>query len=189
MEKLFMMKIKKDKVYSIPEGRYPPQRMVDEMFGRIPSGYLDVSVNHFNRRITFKTGDKFDIKFNPALFEFMGGEFHPKPHPGHIFKKSSTYSGLKVVDYKRACHNLFIYCDLIAPRLVGNTFASLLSTVPNPSGGTFGDTLEKVFNPIRYFKISKQRFDTVKLDILNDIGERVKFEDGKILIELHFKKV
>ena len=142
-----------------------------------------------NRRIQLKIGSEFNIAFNPALLEFMGGEFHPKPLEGRVFKKNTTYTGLRVIDYQRACHNLYIYCDLVEPRTVGDTQVSLLTTIPNPSGGSFGDTIVERFDTIRYFKLGKNRFDTVKVDILSDFGKPIPFEDGKVFIELHIRKV
>ena len=66
---------------------------------------------------------------------------------------------------------------------------SLLTTIPNPSGGSFGDTIVERFDTIRYFKLGKNRFDTVKVDILSDFGKPIPFEDGKVFIELHIRKV
>ena len=174
---------------TMPEGRYPPETMVQEMFAPIPSTLVEVSVSNYNRRIQLKIGNEFNIAFNPALIEFMGGEFHPKPLEGRIFEKNTTYTGLRVIDYQRACHNLYVYCDLVEPRTVGDTQVSLLTTIPNPSGGSFGDTVVERFDTIRYFKLGKNRFDTVKVDILSDFGKPIPFEDGKVFIELHIRKV
>ena len=174
---------------SMPEGRYPPETMVEEMFKRISSNVIDASVSTYNRRIKLKIGAKCDLAFNPALIEFMGGSFHPQPLDGYIFLKNTTYSGRRVIDYQRACHNLYVYCDLVEPRTVGDTQVSLLTTLANPSGGSFGDTIVKRFDAIRYFKLGKNRFDTVKIDILSDIGTLIPFEDGKVFIELHLRKV
>ena len=174
---------------SMPEGRYPPETMVEEMFKRIPKKFVDVSVSSYNRRIKLKIGDEFNLSFNPALMEFMGGSFDPQPLDGYIFLKNTTYSGLRVIDYQRACHNLYVYCDLVEPRTVGDTQVSLLTTLANPSGGSFGDTVVKRFDTIRYFKLGKNRFDTVKIDIVSDYGKHIPFEDGKVFVELHIRKI
>ena len=175
---------------SVPEGRYPPDSMVHEMFKKcVKKKYIDVSVSNFNRRIVIKIGKQYDIGFNTSLLEFMGKHFSPKPIDGYIFKKNTTYIGLNVIDYQRACHNLYVYCDLVEPRTVGDTQVSLLTTLANPVGGNFGDTVVKTFDSIRYFKLGKNRFDTVKIDIMSDFGKHIPFEDGKVFIELHLRKV
>ena len=119
----------------------------------------------------------------------MGGKFQPSPKDGFLFEKSTVYTGVNVIDYQRACHNLYVYCDLVEPRTVGDTQVSLLTTLANPVGGSFGDTIVKQFDSIRYFKLGKNRFDTVKIDIMSDFGKHIPFEDGKVFIELHLRKV
>ena len=181
--------LKPVEIDSMPEGRYPPETMVEELFKRIPKSIIDAQVSNFNRRIILKIGSKFNIAFNDALLEFMGGKFSPEPTDGNIFKRNTTYSGLRVIDYQRACHNLYVYCDLVQPRTVGDTQVSLLTTLANPSRGSFGDTIVKHYENIRYFKLGKNRFDTIKIDILSDFGKPIPFEDGKVFIELHIRKV
>ena len=173
----------------IPEGRYPPDTMVQEMFKRIDKSIVDVSVSNINRRVTLKIGDRSDISLNYDLSEFLGGKFTPERTDGIVFEKGKTYFGVNVIQYRRACHNLYIYCDLVEPRPVGDALVSLLSVVPNPTGGSFGDTVVQRFENIRYFPLGKRRFNTVKLDIVSDIGEKIPFEDGKVFIELHIRKV
>ena len=182
-------RMKMVEIDSMPEGRYPPETMVEEMFKRIPSSVIEASVSTYNRRIKLKIGAERNLAFNPALIEFMGGTFHPQPLDGYIFLKNTTYSGQRVIDYQRACHNLYVYCDLVEPRTVGDTQVSLLTTLANPSGGSFGDTIVKRFDTIRYLKLGKNRFDTVKVDILSDFGKPIPFEDGKVFVELHLRKV
>ena len=176
-------------LHVMPEGRYPPESMVEEMFKGIPKKIVDASVSSHNRRIRLKIGKESSLSFNRELIEFMGGSFDPTPLDGYIFLKNTTYLGSRVIDYQRACHNLYVYCDLVEPRTVGDTQVSLLATLANPSGGSFGDTVVERFDTIRYFKLGKNRFDTVKIDIVSDLGKHIPFEDGKVFIELHVRKV
>lgn len=173
----------------IQEGRYPPDSMIQEMFKKIDKSLINITVSDINRRATIEIGDKHDIILNTDLVEFLGGNFEPKPEGRLIFKKSTIYHGLNVIHYQRACHNLYIYCDLVEPRTVGDSQVSLLSVIPNPTGGSFGDTVVHRFENIRYFPLGKRRFDTIKIDVLSDYGQKIPFEDGKILIELHLRKV
>ena len=176
-------------IESVPEGRYPTENMVEEIFKRVSKKYFEVNMSNFDRKIKLRIGKHYDIAFNPALVDFLGREFTPKPKEGNIFEKSTVYTGRNAIDYQRVCHNLYVYCDLIEPRTVGDTQVSLLTTIPNPIGGSFGDTVEKSFDSIRYYKLGKNRFDTVKIDIVSDTGKHIPFEDGKVFIELHLRKV
>ena len=172
----------------IREGRYPPDSMVEEMFKGVPKSLINASVSNINRRVTLEIGEH-DIALNLNLLEFLGENFTPTPREGYIFEKSTVYHGLNVIHYQRACHNLYIYCDLVEPRTVGDSQVSLLSVVPNPTGGSFGDTVVQRFENMRYFPVGKRRFDTIKIDVVSDYGEKIPFEDGKVFIELHLRKV
>ena len=174
---------------SVPEGRYPTESMVDEIFKRVPRRFLEVRMSNVNRRTLFKIGKDYDLAFSKPLLEFLGGKFSPLPLKGNIFKKGSMYKSRNAIDYQRVCHNIYVYCDLVEPRTVGDTQVSLLTTLANPSGGSFGDTVVKTFDFIRYYKLGKSRFDTVKIDIVSDFGEHIPFESGRVFIELHFRKV
>ena len=176
-------------IESVPEGRYPTETMVEDIFKRIPSSILDVQVSNVNCRTHIKVGKDCDLSFTTPLLDFLGRKFTPLPLKGNIFEKNTEYKGRHAIDYQRVCHNLYVYCDLIEPRTVGDTQVSLLATLPNPSGGCFGDTVVKTFDSIRYYKLGKSRFDTVKIDIVSDFGEHIPFESGRVFIELHFRKV
>ena len=176
--------------YTIPEGRYNSETMVQEMFKKLPKKCFSVSVSKFNRRVTLKI-EKENIAINEPLFQFFGGLFEPEPEfiaDAYVFRKGVTYYGLNVIDYQRACHNIYIYCDLVSPRIVGHTQVSLLGTVANPVSGSFGETIVERFNPIRYFKLGKNRFDTIKIDLVSDTGTHIPFEGGKVFIEIHLRK-
>ena len=184
-------KVEKDKknlILSVPEGRYPTDTMVEDIFKRIHRRYLEVQMSNVNRRIQIKIGKDFGITLIPALVEILGREFVSEPK-GNIFEKSTTYIGRNAIDYQRVCHNLYVYCDLVEPRTVGDTQVSLLTTLASPIRGSFGDTIVKTFDTIRYYKLGKNRFDTVKIDIVSDFGKHIPFEDGKVFIELHLRKV
>ena len=176
-------------IESVPEGRYPTETMVDEIFKRIPKRYLEVQVSNVNRRTHIKIGKDHDLSFSTPLLNFLGRKFSPLPLKGNVFEKGTMYKGRNAIEYQRVCHNLYVYCDLVEPRTVGDTQVSLLTTLPNPSGGCFGDTVVKTFETIRYYKLGKSRFDTIKIDIVSDFGEHIPFEDGRVLIELHIRKV
>ena len=85
---------------------------------------------------------------------------------------------------------MFIYCDTLDTRVVGDTSASLLATLPNSHRHlAFGDVVTTSLSKIRYYPVAKRRCHTVRINIRTDIGEAVKFECGKVFVELHFRKI
>ena len=126
---------------------------------------------------------------SPALYTFLGHDFVPKSENG-VFERLTTYKGLHIIDTRRSFDTLFIYCDTLAPRIVGDTNSSLLVTLSNSGKRVmFGETVTTRFSKIRYYPVAKRRFHTIRIDVRTNVGIPVKFESGKVFVELHFRKV
>ena len=124
-----------------------------------------------------------------ALYDFLGHKFELE-NTNHVFERLSTYKGQCVLDTCRGFDMLFIYCDMLAPRIFSDTNTSLLVTLPNGKKPLlFCDTVTTRFTKIRNYPIAKRRFYTIRIDIRNNVGEPVDFEDGKVFVEIHFRKV
>jgi hypothetical protein len=147
----------------------------------------DIKIGGHSGKIRMTTGN-YPLYMSQNLHDFLGHEFEPKPK-NRVFERITTYNGKHVVDTHRGFDTLFIYCDTLTPRIVGDTNTALLVTLPNGSKRTFGDTVNSRFSKIRYFPVAKRRFHTIRIDIRTDIGTPVKFEGGKVFVELHFRKV
>jgi len=82
-----------------------------------------------------------------------------------------------------------VYCDLIAPQLIGTTMVRFLRTfniiMPEDYGGEY--RFENVCN----VPMEKRMFRDIPIEILNLSGERVPFTDGKtpLKVVLHFRRV
>src|SRR2546425_11711326 len=70
---------------------------------------------------------------------------------------------------------------------VGNIKAPLLRVVD--SGGAAGDVVTRYYERPRYIPIQKKSFDTVQIIIRDDLGEKILFESGKVLLILHFRRI
>ena len=83
-----------------------------------------------------------------------------------------------------------VYCDLIAPQLIGNTMVRFLRTfniiiMPEDYG------VEYQFENMYYVPAEKRMFRDIRIEILNLTGEKVAFEDSKtpLKVVLHFRRV
>ena len=82
---------------------------------------------------------------------------------------------------------MFIYCDALDTRVVGDTSTSLLVTLLNNHRHlAFVDVVTTMLAKIRYYPEAKRRFLTTIIDICTDVGEAVGFEREKVFVELHF---
>jgi len=82
-----------------------------------------------------------------------------------------------------------VYCDLIAPQLIGTTMVRFLRTfniiMPEDYGGKYQ------FENIYYVPVEKRMFPDMRIEIVNLSGEGVPFTDSKnpLKVVLHFRRV
>ncbi len=90
-------------------------------------------------------------------------------------------------DIQTGVHALYVYCDLLQYTHVGDIKAPLLRVVA--SGGETSDVVTRYYERPRYVPLQKKSFDTVQLVIRDDLGEKILFASGKVLVTLHFRRV
>lgn len=83
--------------------------------------------------------------------------------------------------------SLFIYCDIVQPQVVGNTFEPLLRTVGVSSEALFGENVTEIFESPYYLPLSRTTFEEVSVNIRNDIGKAPPFNFGRVTVTLHIK--
>lgn len=90
-------------------------------------------------------------------------------------------------DFRQNLNNLFVYSDLVQPSLVGDIMTPLLRTVP-VSDENKNKYITKSFEIPRYLPLNTHFLQKIEIYVTNDIGEKVKFQWGKIIVQLHFRK-
>jgi hypothetical protein len=115
---------------------------------------------------------------------------------GKLLQESTTHSpptGIKEITYTSThppdLHGnltaLFVYCNLVQERPVGDSMVSLLRVVP--AKGKQGDTVNIAFQPVHYLALNQTYFQTVEIDIRDDTGRLVPFEAGRVVVTLHLR--
>lgn len=85
---------------------------------------------------------------------------------------------------------LFVYCDIIEPQIVGDVMTPLLRIIPlDPSKYIYGSNKMHVFSPPHYLPIMRREFDTIEIDIRSSTGQKIPFQFGTVCIKLHFRKL
>ncbi len=83
----------------------------------------------------------------------------------------------------------YIYCDIVDSQIVGDKTAPLLRVVPlNTSNHTYGQTIVESFVNPHYVNVLSKWLCTLTLSINTDQNIPVKFNFGKTVVKLHFKK-
>jgi hypothetical protein len=103
--------------------------------------------------------------------------------------KLNSFTGDHPYDLSGGFHSLFVYCNIVKPSYVGNTYTQLLRLVEIPSDKKFGDQVLIAYPNTYYIPLLTQEFETIEIDIKAETGETVPFEFGRSILTLHFRRV
>lgn len=84
---------------------------------------------------------------------------------------------------------MFVYCDIIEPRIVGDVYAPLLRVLQLRQKGEYGSTEVKTFSPAHYFPLLLSSFRTIEISIRDDQGKAIPFDHGTLTVTLHLRRV
>lgn len=86
-------------------------------------------------------------------------------------------------------HQLFVYCDIVIPQLVGDVITPLLRVVPvNTSKYVYGSNKMVTYTAPHYIPVLKREFQNVEIDIRCDKGYATPFHFGTLCVKLHFRR-
>lgn len=83
--------------------------------------------------------------------------------------------------------SVYIYCDLVSSRPVGDILAPLLRIIPLRND-TYSDVNHYIFEKPHYIPVSRQTFNTVEMLLTSDSGDEVPFISGVTIVTLHFRR-
>lgn len=176
--------------YRLPPGAYKKieeltNAIHETMKGRTGSnGNVQFSVEPVSMRAVFTVAPGYVLWINSALSNLLGfGKKQTETELG-----PGTYKGYDIVDFSQEQHSMYVYCNIIKPQHVGDTAAPLLRVVPLIRKAHNPEPFHKVFDHIYFLPLVNQNFDTIEIDIRDDIGRPVAFERGRVVITLVFKK-
>ena len=74
---------------------------------------------------------------------------------------------------------------VIDPTVVGDFKVPLLRSVN--IDGRKGLIVSRIYQNIQYVPLHRKQFDTIEIDIRDDVGRKVPFERGKVIVTLYFR--
>ena len=137
---------------------------------------IQVSYDTSNQVFTFDING-YDVFLSSDLQTLMGFE------AGEYLLGSGVNRGF-CTDME-PIHSLYVYCDLLESRVVGDIMAPLLRIVPVE--GMHGETVTKAYENVHYIPLQRRMFETVEIDIRDNTGKKIPFERGTLNSILHFK--
>jgi len=91
-----------------------------------------------------------------------------------------------VIDLDNNLRMLYVYSDIASFSLVGDTKVPLLRVVDTQ--GTYGQMVSATFTHPHYVPLARSDFETIEINISNELGKPVPFEFGKSVVTLHFRR-
>jgi hypothetical protein len=129
-----------------------------------------------------KEGNVRQLTFSKDLCEILG-------FPETTIIESPGYNGTRSPDINRGMTGLYVYSNVVDNRLVGDAYVPLLRVVPLGSLAVKYDNVFVEFNNIQYHDVRSFHDRDVEIKIARDNGETVTFDKGKVIVNLHFKRI
>ena len=163
-----------------------------EQYVLIIGNFLKLIYNSETNKMTIQSipgGDGgFIVTFGPEMKALLGLDYSDK----EIEKFITTYGPF---EGNMQCNlnagiprEMFIYCDIAEPQLVGDTAAPLLRIVSNTDPHAIDKMIWKTYDTPHYVSVLKRWFDKISIDISMDTGKPVPFESGTSTVKVHFRK-
>ncbi|GFS63424.1 uncharacterized protein TNCV_2239671 [Trichonephila clavipes] len=97
-----------------------------------------------------------------------------------------NYTSDYILELRAGITEVYVYCDIIAPSLVGDVSASILKIIP--IANEYKKQIAKQFTVPLYFPIRKNYFDTIEIELVTSSGTPIKFISGKTNLVLSFRR-
>ena len=89
-------------------------------------------------------------------------------------------------DVNRGLNLMYVYCDIAAHTVVGDTKTPLLR-VCNVAG-KHGEIVRHTYIQPHYVPVGRREFDSIEIAINNELGKPMPFQYGKSVVTLHFRR-
>jgi hypothetical protein len=96
-----------------------------------------------------------------------------------------------IIDIFGQVHILYIYSDIVSPISVGGNKVPLLQMItlnnPNNVDKNLGSLNRITFENPMWVPVSRRIFDSISIDLRDDVGNLIQFESGKVVATLQFR--
>ena len=147
----------------------------NEQPGRIKFFY-----NKATKRIRITLYKKGSILIvSPALQEIL-------KLPGTIFHGPKHVEATAMMSLHEDFSSVYVYCDLVEQRPVGDVMVPLLRIVPILNRTK--DIVHRIYDKPHYVSLSRYQFNTVEILLTTDRGKPISFGHGKTIVTLHLRR-
>lgn len=125
---------------------------------------------------------EYRIRFDGDILTILNLE--PNWYAGNVEKKYIE-SGIINDPSPSIINSLFIYCDIINYQYVGDAYAPLLRSVVVDNG--YLKTAWVNYDNPHYLSVNKYYINSIRVEIRDDTGKKIQFENGRVIVKLHFR--
>lgn len=145
-----------------------------------PQGKIKFNYNRASKKISVTIhGEGSYLILSPPLQQLLGISEDTHRGPKHI-------DGTTIVQLHQGCCSVYVYCDLVEQRPVGDVMAPLLRIVPTMNKSS--DTVHCIYEKPHYIPLSRNQFNAVEILLATDTGNPFSFAQGKTVVTLHIRR-
>ena len=199
----------------IPDGLYPSNTdFISELNKQCRGTYmqndkpplLEFVYNSTTKRVSVDINANVNINMSPLLAYVLGfkqtyianvneddvnGNDEDIPYSiiraGSVNVGPTTLKASSMMDIRKDTNALFIYCDVVASRHVGDTLAPLLRVIPLLESSD--KPMEYIiFNKLQYLPLSRNQISTIEIHLSSQLGQQLSFTSGYTFVTLHFRR-
>jgi hypothetical protein len=142
--------------------------------------FIELIWNQWTRKMKLAISADYGVfYFSPALADLLGFD-SVRGYGIGDFVADRTF------DMNRNLRMLYLYSDIVSYSFVGDTQAPLLRVCDTQ--GVYGQMVQTTFTHPYYVPLAQSSFESIEINIYNELGKSIPFEFGKAVVTLHFRR-
>jgi hypothetical protein len=147
--------------------------------------YVTIELNKMTNRVKIRAPPNRTLTFSKTLCAILGIDELDNPLVNEDDGPLRIYNEL-TADLDGGIHSLYIYCDILEHVCLGDVKAPLLRIVD--ARGKNCEMRYRHYDQLTYVPLQKKHFESVEIDIRDSFGEKIAFENGQVIVTLHFRQ-
>lgn len=178
-DKIMTEDLRKQKIAIIPKANFSLIEDLMELL-KFEGKILEFVYHRLMKRVSIRLKKDFFCKIPSDIAIMLG--FTLKREDIEI--KHSMLAPY-TVDVDAGLHSLFVYSDIVENTIVGDRNVPLLRIISVK--GKDGETTDAIFSQPHYLPVAGSNIQIIEINIMDDLGNPVQFERGKVHATLHFR--
>jgi hypothetical protein len=173
------LKSKKLKRFTVPCGQYASNQELIEVLNTLTPQVM-FHYNTVTKKARVRLHDTVYVDFSPRLQNILG-----LPTSWMSAVASAHGIGNHAMSINADFKSIFVYCDVVAPRPVGDVNVPLLRTLPPIYERN--EIVHHIFTRPYYMPLKYFNFGIIEVRLTTDRGLDVNFKGGLTIATLHFR--